>query len=629
MSFAVFRKYQKPFMWAAVVFSVVIFATFSGFGDLQTLISRDDLGMPYGRFTLETNGQTVDVTEDEYRAVSQRLNRLSGRGRSNVSENSVWQFIILREEAKASGLDVSEKDVAEQISANVTQMTGGAPVTRESYTWVWRDQLGFSSAREMESFFAEYMLGQRYVGFRQAEASLVTADEVYLQWRQDNERFDYDAVIIPDQPLESVAEPTDEELKTMWDGMPEPMRQVSYRDPRRVDIAYAWATLAPGENGVADEKLAGLPEPDAAEVQAYFEQVRSERFKEATELTDEIRATLARELKVIALASKAHADFEAGGDKGAEAFRTTMEAAGLVFADPVGLLDDEELDALPGIGAASVSTEVMGVAVGETAFSDPREGFEQDETHVLLVQGEQEPRPFTFEEAHDQLVKNWRASRKDKPAKDWREALSKAARERPECQEVIKPLLEAAEKRADEAAAALTEATDEARAAKRKEVLDLAEATEIKPRVGEFEHLVWTEVARPDGAREATFVGVPKSYSRNPDKDEDVTSMERAIKVSPLVYRLGVNSVSTVIRGGAASSSAVVIVRARSFPEQGAMAADTTGIERARSTLSSQRRFEYGQSHFAPDAIVASHKLQVTEVDRRPKAPEPEFPPDA
>ena len=629
MSFAVFRKYQKPFMWGAVVFSVLVFATFSGFEDLRALLSRDNLGVPYGQFVLETNGKTVDVGEDEYRLASLRLNRLAGRSRNDVSENAVWQFIILREEARAAGIDVSEKDVADVISANVSQMTGGAPVTRESYTAVWRDFLGFSSARDMESFFAEFMLGQRYASFRAQEAGLVTADEVFLQWRQDNERFDYDAVIIPDQAPESVPEPSAEELQKMWDGLPEPLRAVQYRDPRRVDIAYAWATLAPGENGVADDKLAALPEPGADEVQAHFEQVRSERFAEATELTDEIRAALTRELKVIALASKAHADFEAGADKGAEAFVAAMEAAGLHVADPVGLLDDTELGALPGIGESSVSAEVIGVAVGETVFSDPRDGFDQNETHVLLIQGEQEPRPFSFEEAHDQLVKNWRSQRKDQPAKDWREALSKAARERPECQEVIKPLLEAATKRADDEAAALTDATDEARAAKRKEVLDLAEAMEIKPRVAEFEHLVWAEVPRPEGAREAKFTGVAKSYARNPDKDESVTSIERTIKISPLVYRLGVNAVSPVIRGGAAAESAIVIVRARSFPEQGVMAADTTGIDRARTTLSSQRRFEYQQSHFAPDAIVANHQLKVTKVDRKPKGAETEVPPDA
>jgi len=34
MSFAVFRKYQKPLLWVTVIFCVLIFATFSGFDDL-------------------------------------------------------------------------------------------------------------------------------------------------------------------------------------------------------------------------------------------------------------------------------------------------------------------------------------------------------------------------------------------------------------------------------------------------------------------------------------------------------------------------------------------------------------------------------------------------------------------
>src|SRR5262249_15115161 len=152
------------------------------------------------------------------------------------------------------------------------------------------------------------------------------------------------------------------------------------------------------------------------------------------------------------------------------------------------------LDALPDIGSPMLSGTLAGLGVGETWFGDPHDGYDQHEVHVVLVQGLQEARPFGFEEAHDLLVKNWKNARRDKPAKDWRDALAKAARERPECQAAIQPLLDAASKRADEAVAALTDATDEAKAAKRKEILDQAEATEVKAKVAEFEHLVWADV---------------------------------------------------------------------------------------------------------------------------------------
>jgi hypothetical protein len=632
MSFAWFRKYEKPFMWGTVIFSVLIFATFSGFGDLKALLQRRDIGVAWGQFTLETTGKTVDIGEDEYRQISQRLNRFNSAvgQRQNVSEDAIWQFIILREEARAAGLAMSDKDVGDFVGRVAGALLRGQPITRDTYTMVWRDILGFSSARDMEDFFRELLLGDRYASLKAEAAGLVTADEVYLQWRQDNERFDYDGLVIADLPLDQVPDPSGDELKTMWDALPEQARQVTYRDPRRLDIAYAWATLAPGEHGLADDKLAGIAEPPADEIDAAFQQDRAKRWPEAKELTDEIRAALVREAKVIELVRKAHEDFEAGQDKGADAFRAAMEAAGLSFADPVGLLSDDELDALPDIGGPLLSGSLSDVGVGATWFGDPREGYDQHEVHVVLVQGVQDARPFSFEEAHDQLVKNWKDGRRDKPAKDWREALTKAARERSECQTALQPLLDAANKRADEAAAALTDATDEARAAKRKEILDQAESTEIKAKVAEFEHLVWADVPRPEGTREVSFKDVSRSYARKPNGDEPVASIERMIKISPEIYRLGVDAVSSLIRRGASNESAAVIIRARSFPEQTAMAADSEGLERSRNTLSSQRRYEYSQANLSPDAVVASHKLKLSELaDKKTKKPEPAIPPDA
>jgi hypothetical protein len=294
------------------------------------------------------------------------------------------------------------------------------------------------------------------------------------------------------------------------------------------------------------------------------------------------------------------------------------------------LLSDDELDALPDIGGPMLSGTLADLNVGDTWFGDPHDGYDQHEVHVVLVQGVQDARPFDFDEAHDQLVKNWKTSRRDKPAKDWREALTKAARERPECQAAIQPLLDAASKRADEAVAALADATDDAKAAKRKEILDQAETSEIKPKVAEFEHLVWTDVPRPEGTREVSFPGVPRSYRNNPDGTEPVASIERQIKTSFDVFKLGVDGVSGLIRRAASNESAAVIVRARSFPEQTAMTADAKGLDQSRKTLSQQRAFEYGQANLTPDAVVASHKLKLSDLaESKTKKPEPAVPPDA
>src|SRR5262249_40199404 len=162
------------------------------------------------QFTLETNGKTHDVGEDEYRQISQRLNRFhSAMGqRQNVSEDEIWQFMIWREEARAAGLEMSDKDVSDVVSRVATRALQGAPITPDSYAYVWRDLLGFSSAHDMEEFFRDWLVGLRYAEFKQRAAGLVTADEVYLQWRQDNERFDLDGVVIPDVALEAVPDPS-------------------------------------------------------------------------------------------------------------------------------------------------------------------------------------------------------------------------------------------------------------------------------------------------------------------------------------------------------------------------------------------------------------------------------------
>jgi len=627
MSFAWFRKYEKPFMWAAVIFTVAVFATFSGFSDLKALLSRQGADATYGQFELQATGQTKVIDLDEFQRVRLAMNRFAyaSRSQDKITDNEVWAHIILREEARAADLDVSDDDVNDYVA---NAIGGGQPLTHELYTHIWRDILQFASAADMEDFLREQLEGSRWASFRLASAGLVTADEIYLQWRQDNEHFDYDALVIPDLKPEQVTDPSSDELKTMWDALSETVRAATYAEPRRVDIAYAWARLAPGEHGMADDKLAAEPDPAADEVESRFDMVKAERFPTAPSLTDEIRATLVRELKVMAVAQKAHDEFEASDDKGFEAFRHRMEAAGLTVEDPVGLLDNPALLEVPDIGGPMLSAWLGQTQVGGTVFGDPH-WDDQDEVHVVLVQGEQPARPLSYEEAHDQLVKNWKQSRLDKPAREWREALRSAARELPECKAVIQPLLDAATTRADEAAAALADATDEARAARRKEVLDQAEAADILPRVKEFEHLVWDSVARPEGARIVPFAGIARSYRMHPSSDETATSIERRLKTAGEVFRLAVDSVSDTIRHAPTSESAAVIIRARSFPPQTDMGADLAGLNQSRTTLSRQRENE-ARGNFAPDAVAASHKLRVADISElKGQHKQVEVPPDA
>jgi len=624
MSFALFRKYEKPIMWATVVFSVLIFATFSSLGSLKNLLAKHSTAEIYGEFDVQSTGERHVTTTSEFMGLRQAMSRFSsGQGRSrDVRDEQVWGRLIAAEEARGLGLDVTDHDV----DGFVQQIFGGQQVTREVYTYVWRDRLGFASAREMERYLHDELLVQRWLELQVQVAGLVNADDIYVRWKQDNERFDYDALVIPDLTDDEIPEPSAEDLQKLWDDTGEAIRSATYVEPRRIDVAYAWAPLGEGEHALADDKLAGLPEPSADEIQQRFDMVGEDRWPDTKTLTDEIKPAIIRELKVIAAARKASEAFAAGTEKTVEAFRKAVEDAGLAFADPEGLLGNDEITKLPDIGNETLPLWLAQQKVETVYFGYPYSAEDKD-VHLVLVQAEQPSRPLSFEEAHDKLVTNWRNGRRDQPAQDFREALSKAARELPECAAAIAPLLEAANKRADAAAAALTDATDEARAAARKDVLDAAERGEIAARVAEFEHLAWDKVQRPGNARVISFAGVSKAYVRHPDGDEEPTSIERYLKVNSAVFRLGVNAISQPLRHVPSSQSAIVIVRARNAPERADMLADSAGMEAARRALGSQREAE-AQNAASPVALMASHNLKVAEIAQKKHDGGPEPPPD-
>lgn len=628
MSFAVFRKYQKPLLWAAVIFSVLIFATFSGFGDLKALLTQQDMSQPYGIFEVRSSGATRQVGLDEFAAVRQDLNRLSWLqgSREGVSDAEVWGFIIRKAEAEGAGLAVADGDVGDLVKSMVGSLSGGAPVTRELYERFWRDQLQFASAREMERFLRDLLLGLRWMDQEVQAAGVLAADEIYLRWRADHELFDLEALVVADADPAALPDPTTEQLQAHWDGMEPALRAARFQDPRRIDLVYAWAPLAAGEGGFPDAQLAAQPEPDAQQVLSRFGVVGSDRWPDATEPDDAMRAELARELKVIAAAQAAKAAFEAGPERTPEAFRTALEAAGFRVEDPEGLLGSDEIKALPQVGNDMLAAWLASVQPGNLHLSYPFGS--QAHVALVLVTAEQASRPLEFAEARDKLVSDWKESRRDAALRDWRAALRAAARALPECAAAIQPLLDAAVARADEAVAALpAEATEEQRAEARRQVLDLAEAAEIAPRVAEFEGQVWAGVPRPEGARVLELAGVPKSYARNPDGPEEATSVERLIKTNSAVFRLAVGAVSEPIRHLAGSQSAVVLVKARSFPPQAGMLADEEGLKTARSALAAERRRDARMS-LAGEPLVASRNLRVFELQSRAETL-PETPPDA
>jgi len=603
MSFVWFRRYHKPFLWFAVIFTVVVFATFSGMGDLKQMLSGHPSDKIIGEFKVAPTGEIHQVTSQEFQNLRTEMNRASYMGgrRADITEDDVWSQLILLTDAKAAGLQVAEGELAKLFPPNIT---------KEDYRRFWSDTLQFPSAHAFEEFMNGRLLVQRYMETTSEAAGLVEADEIYLRWRTDNELFDLDAVVIPDVAPESIADPAADELAAWWNRIPEAQRNQRFADPAKQDLIYGWIPLDAGPDALPDDRLAGLPEPQEEEVAGRWEQLKPRRWPDATEMSAEARAAVVRELKIVALAQKASEEFEATTDKSAITFAAAMTAAGLRVVDPQGELDPEGIKKLEGIGDEVLPLWLGQRKAGEVHFGYPYGG--QNFVDVVYLESVTPSRPLTLDEAHEQAVKEWKQQQRDRPARDFREAIRTAARALPEVVESLKPVVEAAARRADEQVAATPDLDEAGKASLRKLMLDESEQNEILPRLAEFEHLVWKDVPLPEGGRHVVLTGVSRAYARKPDDAaEKADSIERFLKTSPAVFRLAVGAISEPLKHGSSSQSAVVAVTGRSFPDKAAMLADSASMEATRAQLAAQRQNEARADLMSPEKVKASHELKV------------------
>ncbi len=617
MSFAWFRKHEKMFLWGAIGFSVVILATFSGFGDLQALL-RHGAETSVGEFVVASTGETRRVEADEYERVRVALNKLAYTRRQDVTADDVWRHIMLLADARGARLEVTDGQISKQI-------TGGQAVSKEQYRSFWRDQLQFPSAREFENFFRDMLLTQLWQEFAADQAGIVSADDVYLRWRSDNEIFDLDVLVFPDAPLESIADPDAATLQAAWDALAEPVRSVRYVEPSRQDIVYAWLPMQGGADTLPPDKLAAVPEPQPTEVEARWHQVQAERWPDQTELDDATRAVLAREVKLVQYVEEALAAFQEKPKQDAATFTAAMTDAGLHVADPAGLLGPDELKALADLGDENLPLFLSQKSAGESQFGYPYGN--QKSVYAAFVEAAQPSRPLTFEEAHDALVKSWKEEQRGQAAQAFRDEITRRTRELPEAAAAIAPLVEEAGRRADEQVAAQPDLDDAGRQALRRTVLDAAEAQDILPRLATFEHLVWADVTVPDGVQRLTLEGVRRSAMRHPDPADDAASIQRFLKSNGAIFQLAVDAISKPLAHAASRSSAIVRVSRRTFPEHTEMPADPEGMNESRRQLVALRRFECSQG-FSAEALKASHQLRVVERSQ-PGKPAPAPPPNA
>ena len=456
MGFGAFRKHQKLMLWIAVVFTVLVFGLFASFGDIEAALSGDGGSSTAGSFTVPATGEEIVVDGLAFQRTRYLLGRFAFMNgvSDGADDDDVWSHLMLLEDARALGLKVSDDELASALSASTAGMT------RAQYQNTLR-QLGFSSAREFEQGMRERLLIGKYSDLLRRRSAVLGADEVYLRWKLDNERFDYQAMLFPDLDPADIADPTDAELQEYWDGLDAASREVRFRAPSTRDLVLAWVPLDADLADLPGDKLAMLTEPPEAVVRGRFNLVRALRYPDVDEPDEAILATLTAEQKLIGLAQQAQADFmeldAEGRDK--QAFLDLAAGYGLTVVDPEGELSPEAIEALEDVGSPRLAGMVANAPANTLRFAPPY----GDSTAVVLayVEGGTDSRPLEYAEARDELVAAWKDERRDQPAADFRAALLDAARALPEAAEELAALDGLAEERAQAALAKRADAGEE------------------------------------------------------------------------------------------------------------------------------------------------------------------------
>lgn len=619
MNFGVFRKYQKPLLWATVIFSVLIFATFSGLDDFRKLISGDDPDA-LGRFVLPTTGEQVDVTVSDFTQAQIALNRLPFTAGRRATEDDVWAHLMLAKEAEALGLEVSDAELEESIEL-VVNFAGDGGGYHQSQ--IYR-RFGFASPKQFEEALREWMLAQKWRGVKLRASTLATADDVYLRWRTDNELFDFDALVFADRDVEEIEDPGDDALRAWFDEMPEATRAVRFKTPAQHDIAYAWLPFESDLADLPEAVLAEIPEPDDGQIkQRYYAtltEFTQEALAKADTLSDEERAAFAKEVKLQQVARDITSELNAldETERTVERFAELAAASGLAYNDPEGLLEPSAIDELEGFAPNAAEgflkrTEV-GSAVAVESFRDATAAV------VAFIQQRVDEAPLSFEDGREQVLDAWKEEQRDQLAEDFREELSERTRALPDVAEVVDSILAAAAETAEARIAEDAELTDEQKEQIRSDAVD-AEQFTIDARVSADEHRVWDELVaeylEKGGVERVAYADVSRAYAQNPDEADEPDSLARYVKSNAALKSLGVDGISQRLRHAVSGSSVVVRVSDRSFPDKAAMFGDEEGLRTARTVMSSEKARAASTAMLDVEAMKAEYKLEVVERDEQ------------
>jgi len=601
MSFQWYRKHEKAFVWVITIMCVVILGLFSAFSDIEAWLNQD-IGQPIAAFEVPATGETVEVSEEEYVQLARSLARTTG---GQFGEDQVYVHMMLLADARAAGISVSDRDLGAAIQQTIQQVMGTqGGLTAAEYDMFWR-QAGFASRRAFEDLMRERLTTSRYVDLVTQQARVVGVDDVYTVWRIDNELFDVEAAVFPDVDPETIGEPTEAQLRERWDAMSETERETRYREPDKQDVAYGVLPLDADLATLPEEEVLALAEPTSEQVMARFRQLQSVRYQGQQEPDDATRETLARELRVIALATEAQGAFLEEETQDEPTFAATMQAFGLRYEDPEGALGPEQLEALD-IGDEILPFYLKNLEVGQTHLVRPFR--DHDHTGVVLVQEQVASRPLTFEEAREPLVEDWRDEQRRARARAFRDAIVERARALPDLAEEIEVIEARIEENVEQR---LADDPDADAQAVREQERARAEA-QIAQRVEQEEGRVWDEVVEELGVETVTLTGLRRDTDPAAGEEDGADPAEAFLARRPQVFALGVDGVTGVLYDAQNEQSVVAKVLDRRFPPKEEMKDDPEGMDVARSQLANERA-QNRRSEFTPEVIKANHAFRLIE----------------
>jgi len=628
MTFTWFRKHEKLFLWITVGFTIVIFALFSSMGDVDRVFSSGPKSESIaGSFTVATTGEQRDVHQEEFLVVKRgysRLAKMMGGSSNDITDQDVWAFLITTADAMGSGLKVSDQEMGQGLS----QMFGG---DKAFYKRVVLGG-GFPTLHRFEEFYRSVLINQRWRGAQMVAGSVLSAEDVYQRWRVDHELFDLDVLTFKDRDPSSLPEPSDAVLLEWYEGLPDFQRNSMFVESARHDIAFAFVPLDANVDelmvGLGEDVTGKVSEPTDAQLQQRFQRVKAQRYQDVDQPDEPTLALLRGELMALSLAANGQVAFRAQSeeDRSVESFQAIMEAHGLTFEDPEGLLNSEEVEALDPIGDSILPLRLAQMrSPGDSQTLTSVTG-EETAAAVVYLQALIEERPLSYDEARDGdedlVLVEWRKSQADQAARDFREALREASAALPEVKAVTEPLEALAVQDAD---AAIAEAVAAADAGPGAPVVD--EALEEQIRVDQLaavqqeidatimahENLVWNAGVDllGENAEVVHYASVPRDYRATLTADErDPESTEQFVKSHFSIYQLGEENITEVLRMPSAQMSFVVLVTKRRFPDMAAMFADPEGMLESRRRQASEVMLGM-QDDFLPETIMLSHNLKL------------------